>query len=293
MVERRASKKNVFVFGQGLIGKAFIKELQKLEGFEVLGHANSKSYTIGSRETIGEPDLSGYGSDLVIVDCTASDTLPEKYPTWISQGASVILANKSGVSKHAIMKECQRAARESNSYFGWEATVGAGIPVIRSIKDLLATGDSISKIEATLSGSLAFILNHFEQHGDIQEGLRIAQERGMMEPDPQVDLSGADVLKKALILGNMLGTNITVDHQPLDLLLPIKPTERYLARVINDGTLIQIEVGLQNCEEIYRGTESVIRVYSKRFPDGLSLIGPGAGPDSTVHALLCDLIQTQ
>jgi aspartokinase/homoserine dehydrogenase 1 len=141
-----------------------------------------------------------------LVDCTTSADLAERYPEWLAAGFHVVTANKkanSGPMAH------YRAIREARSRFQrqflYETNVGAGLPVLGPLRDLLAGGDRIQRLEGIFSGSLSFIFGLLEDGIPFSQAVRVAMERGLTEPDPRDDLSGMDVARKALILAREAG----------------------------------------------------------------------------------------
>ena len=137
----------------------------------------------------------------VIVDCTASESVAARYADWLSRGVHVITPNKkAGSADYASYRRLRDLGREMNTHYLYEATVGAGLPVITTLRDLLQTGDRVISIEGVLSGTVSFLFNEPGAGRTFSELVREAARRGYTEPDPRDDLSGMDVARKAVIL---------------------------------------------------------------------------------------------
>lgn len=160
-------------------------------------------------------------SGIIIVDCTASDELP-KYYERLLEHCFITTANKKGLSGSWSLFNQIRTRRDQNrtSLF-YEATVGAGLPVISTLRDLIETGDQVYKIEGIFSGTLSYIFNVFGQ-GDatFSQVVKEAKENGYTEPDPRDDLNGMDVARKLIILARTLG--MEVEGPPSSSIFPIE-----------------------------------------------------------------------
>lgn len=142
----------------------------------------------------------------VFVDCTASEPVSELYDTLFDQYVSIVTANKiaasSSYEKYRMLK---KKAKEKGVRFIFETNVGAGLPIINTINDLIRSGDKIYRLEAVLSGTLNFIFNTLSEEIPLSKAIGMAREKGFSEPDPRIDLSGKDVLRKLLILSRESG----------------------------------------------------------------------------------------
>ena len=145
----------------------------------------------------------------VFVDCTASSDVAGLYQEFLEHNISVVAANKVAASSdYATYQKLKSTARQRGVKFLFETNVGAGLPIIRTMNDLLNSGDKILKIEAVLSGTLNFIFNKISADVPFSETVRLAKEEGYSEPDPRVDLSGKDVIRKLVILAREAGYRI-------------------------------------------------------------------------------------
>src|SRR5690606_36205058 len=141
----------------------------------------------------------------LIVDCSGSEAIARHYPKWLAAGIHVVTPSKHAGSGDWERYVAIREAQRSGARFMSEATVGAGLPVINTLRNLLDTGDEIEAIDGMLSGTLAWLFNSFDGSRPFSELVRQAREMGYTEPDPRDDLSGLDVARKVVILGREAG----------------------------------------------------------------------------------------
>ena len=145
----------------------------------------------------------------VLIDCTANQGVADRYAGWLERGIHVITPNKRAHSGPiAYYQDLKRLSRGSRTHFLYEATVGAGLPVIQTLKDLVETGDEIRSISGIFSGTLAYLFNLFDGTRPFSEIVREAKAKGYTEPDPRDDLSGTDVARKAVILAREAGLTL-------------------------------------------------------------------------------------
>lgn len=158
----------------------------------------------------------------IIVDCTASEAVSEMYLPWLKMGCHVCTPNKKvGSGPLQRYKDCKKAMEEVGSQWGYETTVGAGLPIIGTTKtDLLATGDKVKKIEGIFSGTLSYIFNTYKPGMAFSDVIEDAKNKGFTEPDPRDDLSGTDVARKVVILARECGMDVELSDVPVDSLVP-------------------------------------------------------------------------
>ena len=239
---------NLFICGIGTVGGMLIEqirsqyeELMQRNGLKlnVVGIASSKKYLL-DRDGI---DLSTYKEQLndaplpdqklgdaivqmnifnsVFVDCTASKEIAGLYQTFLEHNISVIAANKLAASSdYDNYIKLKKTARDRGVWFRYETNVGAGLPIIGTINDLRNSGDKILKIEAVLSGTLNFIFNEISADVPFSETVRRAKEQGYSEPDPRIDLSGTDVIRKLVILTREAGYKVEQQDVEKHLFVP-------------------------------------------------------------------------
>ena len=240
---------NLFICGVGTVGGSLIEQivsqqetLKKEHGLKlnIVGIANSRN-AIFDRDGL---DTSNYRTALkesapssieklrddiiemnifnsVFVDCTASSEVAAIYGDLLSHNISVVAANKIAASAdYATYNNLKQIARQRNIKYLFETNVGAGLPIINTINDLINSGDKILKIEAVLSGTLNFIFNVLSKDIPMSMAVRLAQEKGYSEPDPRIDLCGKDVIRKLVILAREAGYAIEQSDVEANLFIP-------------------------------------------------------------------------
>lgn len=240
---------NLFICGTGTVGGSLIEQIHAQREnlmkehslmLNVVGVASSRR-AIFNRDGI---DLSTYREQLekseesnieklrdgiigmnifnsVFVDCTASSEVASIYEALLSHNVSVVAANKIAASSdYSTYNRLKQIARVRNVKYLFETNVGAGLPVICTINDLINSGDKILKIEAVLSGTLNFIFNALSEDVPFSRTVQLAKEYGYSEPDPRIDLSGKDVIRKLVILAREAGYTIEQEDVEANLFIP-------------------------------------------------------------------------
>ncbi|WP_028908231.1 bifunctional aspartate kinase/homoserine dehydrogenase I [Xylanibacter ruminicola] len=239
---------NLFICGVGTVGGKLIEQirsqyetLMQRNGLKlnVVGIASSKAGVYDRdgidlenyRELLKAPEAQGknlrdevIGMNIfnsVFVDCTASKDIAALYQSFLEHNISVIAANKLAASSdYANYMKLKKTARDRGVWFRYETNVGAGLPIIGTINDLRNSGDKILKIEAVLSGTLNFIFNEIAADVPFSETVRRAKEQGYSEPDPRIDLSGTDVIRKLVILTREAGYKVEQTDVEKHLFVP-------------------------------------------------------------------------
>ncbi len=240
---------NLFICGVGTVGGSLIEQLRtqqerlkqerglklnvvgiinghhamfRREGFnlntyrEELEQSESSSVQRIHDEVIG---MNIFNS--VFVDCTASTEVASLYKEFLQHNISVVAANKvAASSRYDNYKELKQTARKRQVKFLFETNVGAGLPIINTINDLIASGDKILKIEAVLSGTLNYLFNTLSADIPFSRAVRMAKEEGYSEPDPRIDLSGKDVIRKLVILAREAGYRLEQEDVEANLFIP-------------------------------------------------------------------------
>ncbi|HEY0334977.1 MAG TPA: homoserine dehydrogenase [Stenotrophomonas sp.] len=261
----------------------------------------------------------------VLVDATASDAVASWHAEWLVRGVHVVTANKLG--QGAQLERAQaivQARHQGEAQYGDSATVGAGLPLLSSVRALVAGGDRIHAIEGVLSGSLAWLFHHFDGRRGFSGWVREAAQAGYTEPDPRIDLSGEDVRRKLLILARTAGLPLRAEQVEVDSLVPATLSdggaEQFLARLPElDEALAQrharaheagrvlrfvgrvdahgATVGLRELSASHplaggNGTDNRVAIHSDRYEvQPLLIQGPGAGAQVTAAALLDDVLR--
>ncbi len=238
---------NLFVCGTGTVGGSLLKQIaaQRTSLMDERGLKLNLIGVCGSRSAAYNPDgmdaanyqeymTEGGGvvemvdtildmniSNSVFVDCTASPDVAAQYERLLSHNVSVVAANKIATSSsYDNYLKLKHTARERGVKYLFETNVGAGLPIINTIGDLTGSGDRILRIEAVLSGTLNFVFNTLSEKVSLSEAVRLAKEKGYSEPDPRIDLSGQDVVRKLTILVRESGHRIETADVERQLFIP-------------------------------------------------------------------------
>lgn len=349
---------DVFLLGPGTVGRELIEQIAQQQGWlrekhdvnvRLVGVANSSRYVYdkngldprGARDALASaPPTAERGpigpvpttllSELgrhplpVLVDCTAEDGMESMYRAAFQHGVHVVAANKKPLTLrmedyHGLLGEARRRHRA----YRYETTVGASLPVIETLRDLVRTGDEVRLVEGSFSGTLGYITDELSKGGDLDEIVRRAQEQGFTEPKPQDDLSGLDAARKALILAREMGLSVELEDVKLEPLVPEsiideddldafyrglaayapemrakveaararKEVLRYLARIDPSAkargepvmTVAPLTVGSENPAAHLRHAQSFVAFYTLRYRD-FPLVVQGAGAGGAVTA---------
>jgi len=262
----------------------------------------------------------------VMVDCSASSTVADHYPAWLEAGVHVITPNKhAGSGPSERHRAIRTAAAATGARFRYEATVGAGLPILSTLRDLIDTGDEVLAIEGVLSGTLAYLFHHFDGTTSFSQLVIEARAAGYTEPDPRDDLSGTDVARKLVILAREMGLDLTLEQVEVENLVPAALRTgtrdeflagiaaldapmaeraklasergmclRYTARLDRDGnpTVGLTEVAADHPFAHIRPTDNIVQFTTRRYRDNpLVVQGPGAGPEVTAAGVFADLLR--
>lgn len=347
---------HLFMMGPGKVGKELLEQIasqttilskENFIDIKLIGIANStKMYFHEKGITIGkwQKELEEAGVKLnvsefvqrikklnlqnsVLVDCTASEEIAGIYQEALKSGISVVTANKIAAS--SAMKNLQAIKSEANNKkvkFLYETNVAAGLPVLKTIQDLKASGDKIIKIEAVLSGSLNYIFNTISEKVKFSEAVTQAKELGYTEPDPFIDLSGKDVMRKLLILSRESGYPFEMEDIQSNPLLPTSenlyglPWEKLLEKLksyddhiekkrkeaVGRGGILRFMARLQdgkasvgitevNADHIaynLKNADNVVLIETKRYsPNPMIIKGAGAGTEVTAAGVFGDILK--
>jgi aspartokinase/homoserine dehydrogenase 1 len=261
----------------------------------------------------------------VFIDCTADAKVAAKYGEILSAYISVVTANKIACSsEYSYYQQLKAIANERGVRFMYETTVGAGLPIIKTISDLVLSGDRIYKIEAVLSGTLNFIFNEINSEMPLSKAIRKAKEKGYSEPDPRMDLSGTDVVRKILILSREAGYSIEQKDVEVKKFLPdecfegdmndfyrkveefdceferkrvelvkMKKKWRFFATLDNGKAKVEL-VTIDQDHPSYNleGSNNIVLLTTERYRELPMVIkGYGAGADVTAAGVFADLMR--
>jgi aspartokinase/homoserine dehydrogenase 1 len=350
-----ATKKqvNLFIVGTGNVGKKLFSQLrQQLEFLQkqmklvvnLAGICNSRKMLIDENgislsqweqklSDAKNADIHQFVNEIIernlrnsiFVDITASDAVANVYEQLLRKSISVVACNKVAASSaFENYKKLKDIAREFNCHFLFETNVGAGLPVIATLNDLLNSGDRVHRIEAVLSGTLNFVFNNYDGTRKFADVVKQAQDEGYTEPDPRLDLSGTDVMRKIMILAREAGENVEMDEINNNSFMPescMKGTvddfyaamakeEAYFKKLFekanaagcklkfvasyNEG---KASVGLQHIDpkhDLYHlyGKDNVVLFYTDRYKEQPMVVkGAGAGAEVTASGVFADIIR--
>jgi aspartokinase/homoserine dehydrogenase 1 len=344
---------NLFIVGTGNVGKRLLHQLEQQFQYlqkhlrlqvRVIGLANSRKMVFEDKgirlSQWGEALDNGLKMNLhdfieeiqsknlrnsIFVDVTANESVSMCYDALFRKSISVVACNKIAASSSLHnYQQLKDLAREYNCLFLFETNVGAGLPVINTLNDLVSSGDTIQTIEAVLSGTLNFVFNNYNGERSFASVVRQAQEEGYTEPDPRLDLSGKDVMRKILILAREAGYPLEMDAISNNSFLPpscmngsvedfYQEMEKYESHfrqlyeeAANDHKKLKYvasfkdgkaAVGLQHIDAAHNlyhlyGKDNVVLFYTTRYPEQpLVVKGAGAGADVTASGVFADIVR--
>ncbi len=351
---------NIFVVGVGNVGGKLMSQLQQQQKFleehlnlqvRVTGIANSKKMFFADNgnginlqswkekleqaedtqldkfvETVIEKNLR----NSVFVDVTANEDVSKIYDKLLSKAVSVVACNKiAASSSYENYSHLKSLAKEYSALFLFETNVGAGLPVIGTLNDLRRSGDTVTKIQAVLSGTLNFVFNNYNATKPFAEVVKQAQDEGYTEPDPRLDLGGTDVMRKILILAREAGEHIEMNDITNNGFLPascfdgsVEDFYKEMAKQEDHFKQLYEEAAAKNCKlkfvaefnnspsgvgsasvglkhipadsDFYHlyGKDNIVLFYTQRYPEQPLIVkGAGAGADVTASGVFADIIR--
>lgn len=344
---------NLFIVGTGNVGAKFIGQLNQQLNFllqqmhlqvRVIGLSNSRKMLVNEegidltswREKLDEAqpaDLQQYVSEIIgrnlrntiFVDITANDKVAAVYDQLLKKSVSVVACNKVAASSaYTNYKKLKDLAREYNCQFLFETNVGAGLPVIATLNDLVSSGDRVHRLKAVLSGTLNFVFNNYDGTRKFADVVKQAQDEGYTEPDPRLDLGGVDVMRKIMILAREAGQTIEMENIDNNSFMPascmqgsvddfyreMAKEEAHFKALLDkanaEGCKLKFvasydngkaSVGLQHIDpahDLYHlyGKDNVVLFYTDRYPEQPMVVkGAGAGADVTASGVFADVIR--
>ncbi|WP_020402694.1 hypothetical protein [Gracilimonas tropica] len=339
-------KLHVFIAGIGAVGGTLTKLIKGLDHqqFEVniIGVCNSKFtkwhpdidyITNGKKLKEGEPTdwnsipdelVDRNEGNLIFVDATGSEVVAHQYQHLLNHGVHIATPSKrANTFGQDYFDHLIKANNSGKAQYRYETAVGAGLPVISTIKTLLNSGDEITEISGVASGTMTFLFTQLQNGIPFSEAVRKAKEGGYSEPDPRDDLSGEDVARKFLILARTCGYTFERNQIRVDTLVPEKLISysiedflehlpdydshwksrnaqalvnnrklRYVGKFTPEGIAVGVEeVKGDSPLANLKGTDNLLQIYTKRYSESPIVVqGPGAGRDVTAAGVLGDII---
>lgn len=352
--EENIKQLNLFIMGVGNVGSRLLAQIQQQQKFlkkelklnlRVIGLSNSRKMAFhedgmplknwqdklndgvpADKEAFLETVQRLNYRNSIFIDNTASGAVANTYGDYLKNSISVVTCNKiacsSSLDHYLSLKQL---SKQYNAPFLFETNVGAGLPIIDTLKHLIASGDKVNKIQAVLSGSLNFVFNNFNDQTTFHDVVKEAQEKGYTEPDPTIDLSGIDVMRKILILARESGYSLNIEDIENEAFLPNESLEagsneaffdslknheddfqeiyqkasstgsklKYVAQFENG----KAKVGLQHIPQGHdffnlEGSDNIVLFFTERYPQQPLIVkGAGAGADVTASGIFADIIR--
>jgi aspartokinase/homoserine dehydrogenase 1 len=351
--ETELKEVNVFLAGVGNVGAKLLTQISKQQSYllhklklklKIVGVANSKKFAMNedgidlsnwqSALNAGQPGSTSDYIDviksknlrnMVFADVTANETVAACYDSLLEKTIAVVACNKIACSSpYPYYKKIKELATEYNAHFLFETNVGASLPIIGTLNDLMRSGDAVHRMQAVLSGTLNFVFNNYDGKKSFASVVKQAQDEGYTEPDPRLDLGGKDVMRKIMILARESGEEMEMDDIENNSFMPeecmqgsvedfyasMEKHEAHFKKIFDEADAAgcklkfvasynngKASVGLQHIDpqhDFYHlyGKDNIVLFYTDRYVDQpLVIKGAGAGADVTASGIFADIIR--
>jgi len=351
--ETELKEVNVFLAGVGNVGAKLLTQISKQQSYllnklklklKIVGVANSKKFAMNedgidpsnwqSALNAGQPGSTSDYIDviksknlrnMVFADVTANETVAACYDSLLEKTIAVVACNKIACSSpYPYYKKIKELATEYNAHFLFETNVGASLPIIGTLNDLMRSGDTVHRMQAVLSGTLNFVFNNYDGKKSFASVVKQAQDEGYTEPDPRLDLGGKDVMRKIMILARESGEEMEMDDIENNSFMPeecmqgsvedfyasMEKHEAHFKKIFDEADAAgcklkfvasynngKASVGLQHIDpqhDFYHlyGKDNIVLFYTDRYVDQpLVIKGAGAGADVTASGIFADIIR--
>ena len=326
---------NIALIGPGGVGTEFLHQLSNIQNVNLIGTISSKKMQIGNTESPANLDefihFCKNHIPCILIDATANIDIARQYPNWLQSGFHIVTPNKKAFSDtQELFDTIISTSTKTGKLCLHESSVGAGLPIISTLKDLVASGDSILSIEGIFSGTLSFIFNNFSNQQidpnnqpSFSSIVVKAKTLGYTEPDPRDDLTGKDVARKIVILSRISGFPTSLESLPITSLVPKEldtgSVDNFLQQLndynqfyntlnknsLNDNKVLRYIGSFKNGKSTVelksypfshpfaqlQGSDNIICFTTKRFPNGLIIQGSGAGTEVTAFGMISDVFK--
>ncbi|NBB87944.1 MAG: bifunctional aspartate kinase/homoserine dehydrogenase I [Bacteroidetes bacterium] len=324
--ERLRTQHRIDIRVRGIVDSQHMLLTEQQLNLATWAEALGESTTPTDLEAFADHIQTDYHPHAVLIDCTSSSAVAGRYEDWLKRGIHIVTPNKkANTAPLPAYRTLHTTRRSGSARYLYETTVGAGLPVIQTLRNLVETGDRVHAIEGILSGTLSYLFNAFNGERAFSEILQEAKANGFTEPDPRDDLSGMDVARKVVILGREMGVDVSLEDVEVESLVPDALAEGSVAEFMaglpaHDEAMTQILQDARAAGQVLRfvgridhtgaatvklgryddshpfarihRTDNIVQFRTARYRENPLIVqGPGAGPAVTAAGIFADLLR--